>query len=55
MTNDSFGNTDHSRSNDNMEDAVTEDVPTFMEQAETYTPYKIASYINQYWFPVLDQ
>ena len=53
MTNDSFGNTDPSRGNDYMEDAVTKDAPTFMEQVETYTAYKIASYINQYWFPAL--
>ena len=53
MTNDSFGNTDPSRVNDNKEDAATNDVPSFMEQVETYAAYKIASYINQYWFPVL--
>ena len=34
MTNDSFGNTDPSRVNDNKDDAVTKDVPTFMEQVE---------------------
>ena len=26
---------------------------TFMKEVETYMTYKVASYINKYWFPVL--
>ena len=40
-------------SNISMEDNVTAAVPAFMEQVEYYITYKIASYINQYWFPIL--
>ena len=29
------------------------DLSTFMEEVETYMTYKIATYINQYWFPTL--
>ena len=25
----------------------------FMEEVETYMTYKVASYINDYWFPIL--
>ena len=35
------------------EDSVTEDLPNFMEEVETYMTYKVASYINRYWFAVL--
>ena len=31
----------------------TEDLSTFMEEVETYMTYKVASYINDYWFPIL--
>ena len=41
-----FGNT-------SMDEDVTEDLPTFMEQVEIYMTYKVASYINRYWFAVL--
>ena len=53
MTNYSFGHMDKSLGNDSMKDGATEYLKHFMKQAETYTAYKIASYINQYWFPIL--
>ena len=31
----------------------TKDVSTFMENVETFITYKVASYINEYWFPIL--
>ena len=31
----------------------TEDLPTFMEEVESFMNYKIASCINDYWFPIL--
>ena len=37
--------------NISMEDGVTDGL--FMEQVESYMTYKIAYYINQYWFPIL--
>ena len=39
--------------NISMEDSGTGETPTFMEQVETYMTYKVASYINRYWFAVL--
>ena len=36
-----------------MKDAATQELPTFMEQVESYMTYTIASYINIYWFPIL--
>ena len=30
-----------------------EDSSNFMEEVETYMTYRVASYINQYWFPIL--
>ena len=35
------------------EDGITDDSSAFMEEVETYMTYKIASYIKDYWFPVL--
>ena len=32
---------------------ITEDLLTFMEQAESYTTYRVAKYIDRYWFPLL--
>ena len=31
----------------------TDELSTFMEEVETCITYKIASYINEYWFPIL--
>ena len=31
----------------------TEKLLNFMEEVETYMTYKVASYINDYWFPIL--
>ena len=42
-----------SSGNNSMDDFRTEELPTFMEQVESYMTYKIASKINQYWFPIL--
>ena len=39
--------------NNNLNETSTEDFPSFMEQVTTYMTYKIAFYINYYWFPVL--
>ena len=36
-----------------MEDDVTESSATFMEEVESYMTYKVASFIDKYWFPVL--
>ena len=36
-----------------MENGVTEESPTFMEQVESHMTYTVASYINIYWFPIL--
>ena len=36
-----------------MENGVTEESPTFMEQVEAHMTYTVASYINIYWFPIL--
>ena len=36
-----------------MEGNEPEDLSTFMEEVETYMTYRAASYINQYWFPIL--
>ena len=30
-----------------------EDLSTFMEEVESYLTYKVAYYIDQYWFPIL--
>ena len=35
------------------ENDTNEDLQFFMEKVETYMTYKIASYINIYWFPIL--
>ena len=32
---------------------TTEEIPTFMEEVQTHMTYIIASYVNQYWFPIL--
>ena len=32
---------------------LTEDSATFLEEAEAHMTYKISSYINKYWFPIL--
>ena len=53
MTNYSCGHMDKSLGDDSMKDGATEYLKHFMKQAEIYTAYKIASYINQYWFPIL--
>ena len=37
----------------NLEDNVTGELSTFMDQVESYMTFKIAYYINQYWFPIL--
>ena len=34
-------------------ETATEDMSTFMEEVQTFMTYKIASYINLYWFPIL--
>ena len=39
--------------NDSIKDGATEYLKNYMKQVETYAAYNIASYINQYWFPVL--
>ena len=41
--------------NNTMTGNLTEDLPnfTFMEEVQTHLAYKIASYINDYWFPIL--
>ena len=39
--------------NISMEDNVIENASTFMEEVETYMTYKVASFIDTYWFPVL--
>ena len=39
--------------NISMEDNITDNSSTFMEQVETYMTYKIASLIDKYWFPIL--
>ena len=39
--------------NINMERNITWESPTFMAEVETHMTYKIASYINDYWFAVL--
>ena len=31
----------------------TEDLSTFVEEVESFINYKIASFINEYWFPIL--
>ena len=31
----------------------TEDLSTFVEEVVTFMTYKVASYINDYWFPIL--
>ena len=31
----------------------TEELSTFMEEVETFMTYKVASYINEYWFLIL--
>ena len=36
-----------------MENGVTEESPTFMQQVESHMTYTVASYINIYWFPIL--
>ena len=36
-----------------MEENVTENLSTFMEEVETYMTFKVASYIDKYWFPTL--
>ena len=36
-----------------MEENEPEDLSTFMEEVETFMTFKVASYINQYWFPIL--
>ena len=35
------------------EEEVTEDGSTFMEEAKIYAEFKIAKYINIYWYPIL--
>ena len=32
---------------------LTNDSTSFMEEVESYLTYKISSYINEYWFPIL--
>ena len=44
--------------NSSTEDIITgndtaEELQIFMAEVETYKTYKIASYINIYWFPIL--
>ena len=39
--------------NISMDENAIEDLPTFMEQVESYMTYKVASYINRYWSAVL--
>ena len=39
--------------NISMEDDVIQGSSTFIEEVETYMTYKIASFIDKYWFPVL--
>ena len=36
-----------------MENDTTENPSTFIAEVETFLTYKIAYYINQYWFPIL--
>ena len=36
-----------------MEDNLTQNLSIFMEEVETYMTYKVASFIDKYWFPVL--
>ena len=40
-------------SNHSVEDSETEDVSAFFEEVEKHMSYKIAYYINQYWFTIL--
>ena len=37
----------------NSEEGVTGELSTFMDQVESYMTFKIAYYINQYWFPIV--
>ena len=39
--------------NHTMKIDATEYLSTFIAEVETFLTYKIASYINQYWFPIL--
>ena len=41
--------------NNSMIANLTEDLPNFnfLEEVQTHLAYKIASYINDYWFPIL--
>ena len=39
--------------NHSLESDETEDLLTFMEQAESYIAYRTAKYIDRYWFPIL--
>ena len=41
------------QANDTVSQWDTTNKPIFMAQVDTYMTYKIASFINQYWFPVL--
>ena len=46
-------NTTTTLSNIMMGDGTAEELQFFMEEVETYMTYKVASYINVYWFPIL--
>ena len=53
MANSSSANTNVSFGNNSMDIDTTGNPSTFMAEVETFLTYKIAVYINQYWFPIL--
>ena len=53
MTTDVPTTDNRSLSNNSMTGNLTEDVPGFMEEVQTQMTFKIASYINVHWFPIL--
>ena len=53
MTMDAPTTDNSSLGNNSMTGNLTEDLPKFMEEVQTQITFKIASYINDYWFPIL--
>ena len=53
MTNSSSTDISASLASNIMEIDTTENSSTFIAEVETFLTYKIAYYINQYWFPIL--
>ena len=53
MNNSSTTDTNVLPDNHTMKIDATEYLSNFIAEVETFLTYKIASYINQYWFPIL--